>query len=222
MCGRYTLEINADRIAAIYGLDDILDDLPPRYNVAPGQLVAVVGRKPDGKHRGLAKLHWGLVPRWANDTKKGLKPINARAETLREKPLFREAFEKRRCIIPASGFYEWKTTGRAKQAHLIRLRENAPMAFAGLWDVWGRGCERYASCCIITVAANELIKPLHDRMPAILPSAAFDEWLSLDTLLHQAEAWLTSFPADQMTVHPVGPSVNSVSNDTPECIAQAV
>ncbi len=221
MCGRYSLDMEARRIELLYDLEEPLDDTMPRYNISPSQQVAVIGLKPDGTTRGLAKLQWGFVPRWANDPKSGPKPINARGETLLDKPMFREAFLSRRCIIPASGFYEWRTVGRKKHAHYIRLPGEEPMSFAGIWDIWGSGRERLATCCIITVAANDAVAPLHDRMPAILPADAFSDWLGRDTPVERAYALLKSYPAAGMTVDPVGPAVNSVTNDSPECIAPA-
>ena len=221
MCGRYTLDMHKQRVMGLFGLDELLDDLPPRYNIAPGQRVPAIGLKPGGTKRGLAMLNWGFVPKWASDPKSGPKPINARAETLLDKPTFREPFLQRRCILPASGFFEWKAAGRKKVAHLIRLTNDSPMAFAGLWEVWGRGADKLAPCCIITVAANEKLKELHDRMPAILPPAAYDDWLNRDTPSEKAYAWLKTYPAGEMEIVPVGPAVNSVANDSPECIAPA-
>ena len=127
-----------DELADLFGLADA-PDLAPRYNVAPSQLVAVVGLKPDGMTRGLPRLRWGLVPSWAKDPNDGPKPINARAETLLDKPTFREPFKAKRCLIPADGFFEWAKGERGKRPHLFRMADESPFAFAGLWEVWGAG-----------------------------------------------------------------------------------
>lgn len=221
MCGRYTLDLNAKRLAALYGLDEVLDDLPPRFNIAPSQRVPVVGVKPDGRRRGLAMLQWGFLPRFANDAKSGPRPINARSETLLGKPLFRDAAIRRRCLMPASGFFEWKAVGKRKHAHYVTLRGGEPMSFAGLWETWGRGPERIASCCIITVPANDALKTLHDRMPTILPAASFDDWLNPETPIDRAMELLRPYNTEEIAITPVGPAVNSVANDGPECIAPA-
>jgi putative SOS response-associated peptidase YedK len=218
MCGRYTLEMDKGRLSGLFGVDDFDFDLQPRYNIAPTQAVAVVGGKPGGARRGLAMLNWGLVPRWSNHPDGGPRPINARSETLLEKPTFRECFQKRRCLLPATGFFEWKTVGKKKHAYLFRRSDQEPMAFAGLWDTWTDGVTQLATCSIITVPANELVRPLHDRMPAILPPSDFTAWLSNATPMPDVVTLLQSFPADWMEAVPVGPAVNSVKNDGPECI----
>lgn len=219
MCGRFALDMKEERLALLFGIDEVIDSLPPRYNIAPGQPIAVIGKKPDGRRRGLAKLQWGLVPRWANDPSTGPRPINARAESVLEKPLFRDSFHSRRCLIPASGFYEWKALGKRKQAYFIRRSDQAPMAFAGLWDVWTDGTDKLMTCCIITVAANDRLKPLHERMPAILPPEDFSLWLARETSVAAAHSLLKSSASEIIDYYPVGPEVNKVANDGPECIA---
>lgn len=167
MCGRFTLRTPAKHIAEIFGLSDVFD-LPHQYNIAPSQDVAAVRLNREGKKRELAMLHWGLVPFWAKDPKIGYRTINARAETLATKPSFRNAFKKRRCLIVADGFYEWQKTNGKKQPFLIHMKDDRPFAFAGLWEHWKGDDEVIESCTIIVTEANDLMKPIHDRMPVIL------------------------------------------------------
>lgn len=222
MCGRFTLSTPAAAVAETFGLAEV-PDLEPRYNVAPSQLVAVVGLKPDGRTRGLAKLRWGFVPSWASDPSAGPRPINAKAETVSTKPPFSHAFRTKRCLIPADGFFEWATVGGRKVAHHFRLRSGGPMALAGVWDVWHRkGQPTVLSCAVITVPANDLVRPFHERMPAILTPDLFDRWLCAETPEQEALGLLAPFPADLMDAVRVGPAVNKVTNDTAECVAPAV
>ena len=162
-------------------------------------------------------LNWGLVPRWSQDPNEGPRPINARGETLLEKPTFRECFQQRRCLLPATGFYEWKKVGRKKNAYLFRSQHE--FAFAGLWDVLRDGLRKLSTCCVITVAANDLVRPLHDRMPLMLAPADFDAWLNPDTPIDAVLKLLKPYPAEMMTMTAVGPAVNSVANDSVECLA---
>jgi putative SOS response-associated peptidase YedK len=181
MCGRYTITAPREAVAKAFGLPDV-PNLDPRYNVAPSQLVAVVGLKPDGKTRGLALLKWGFVPRWAKDSESGPKPVNAKAETVATKAPFKDSFRDRRCLIPADGFYEWRAEGGEKVAHHFRLRGGGVFAFAGVWDAWqGEGRAPLRTCALITVPPNEVVRPFHDRMPAILLPTQYDLWLDNDT-----------------------------------------
>lgn len=220
MCGRFTLATNAESVARTFGATPAagMSAVGPRYNVAPSQVVAVVGLKADGT-RGLALLRWGLVPSWASDLRPG--PINARAETVAQKPTFRESFRERRCLIPSTGFYEWSKAGSRKVPHLIRLKSQEPYALAGIWDIWGEGKERIATCCIITVAANDLIRPLHERMPAIIRPEDYGAWLDPKTPQPTLQALLRPYPAEEMEIVQVGQAVNSPRNDGPECITPA-
>ena len=221
MCGRFTLSSTPEDIARTFDLYQA-PDLAPRFNIAPAQLVAVVGLKPDGKTRGLAKLRWGFVPYWAQNPNSGPRPINARAETVAAKPPFDHAFRERRCLIPADGFFEWAAVGRQKIAHHFRLKGGGPMAFAGVWDVWrAEGQPTLATCAVITVAANDLVRPFHDRMPAVIPPEKFDSWMGFDTPERNLLGMLSPFPAGQMEVVKVGPAVNRVTNDSPACVAPA-
>ena len=217
MCGRYTLLNNLKLLADLFHVGDVsLPLFDARYNIAPSQDVLAV-RQPDGRE--LVELKWGLVPSWAKDPKIGYRMINARCETVAEKPSFRSAFKRRRCLIPSDGFYEWKKTGaKPKQPYFVHLKDDHPFAFAGLWEHWERDGEVIESCTIITTDANELMKPLHDRMPVILPGHVYDEWLDPD---NQATGDLPNllkpYPAEEMAAHPVSTYVNSPKNQGPEC-----
>jgi putative SOS response-associated peptidase YedK len=218
MCGRYTLRSPGPLIARIFGLAAD-PGLAPRYNIAPSQAVAVV-RQADGERR-LDMLRWGLVPSWARDPSMGNRMINARGETVHDKPAFRTAFRRRRCLVPADGFYEWQQQDHGKQPFYIRMREERPFAIAGLWEHWtGPDGEPLETCTLITTAPNELLAPIHDRMPVILPPAAWTTWLDPDNQdTELLRALLLPYPANDMTAYPVGRRVNNPRSDDPECIA---
>ena len=221
MCGRFTLSTATEDVARTFEVPDF-KPLQPRYNVAPSQLVAVIGLKPDGKTRGMIRVTWGFVPHWANDPAAGPKPINAKAETIRWKAPFADSFREKRCVIPADGFFEWGVEGKKKVAHHFRMTGGGPFAFAGIWDVWkGEGHPPIVSCAIITVPANDLVKPFHDRMPAILNPRDIASWLAHDTPEAGLHGMLTPYPAGLMEAVRVGPAVNKVANDGPECLSPA-
>ncbi len=218
MCGRFTLHLPIEILEQIFE-SLIIRDIQPRYNIAPTQQVAAVRAYPDGTVH-LEHLKWGLIPSWAKDPSIGSRMINARSETVAEKPAFRSALKNRRCIIPANGFYEWQSVGGKKKPLYVRLKDNIPMMFAGLWDHWkamdGNVIE---SCTIVTTTANSLIKPLHDRMPVILEAKDIDIWLDLHvTDPEQLNPLFKSFPSEKMEMYPVSDSVNSPRNDASECI----
>ncbi len=198
---------------------DRLPLLAPRYNIAPSQPVPVVRAADAGRE--WVNLRWGLVPSWAKDAK--LAQINARAETAPDKPMFRSAFRKRRCLIPASGFYEWQATGgKRKQPFCIRLADDKPFAFAGLWERWEGPDGPVESCCILTTEANDLVRPIHDRMPVILDPRHFDQWL--DPKQRDAAALaplLRPFAVDAMKAYPVSPWVNDPRHDDARCLEPA-
>jgi putative SOS response-associated peptidase YedK len=233
MCGRYTSTSTATELATAFGVEEVkTDELPLRYNVAPSQPVYAVAerRRPRGAPtRQLGAFRWGLVPSWARDPSVGARMINARAETVATRSAYREALVRRRCIIPADGFYEWQVTEdargqRHKVPHLIRHRDGTPLAFAGLWEVWrpDAGGDPLRSCAIITTTANELLAPLHDRMPVVLSPDAWDRWL--DRANDDVEALrrlLVPAPAADFEAYPVGLLVNNVANDGPELILPA-
>ena len=182
MCGRFLNKLPAAEVARIFGTRNALPNYPERFNIAPTDPVLTVRFNPKSQERTLDVLRWGLVPYWAKDLKFGARCINARTETLATTPAFRDAFQVRRCIIPASGFYEWKKTGTAKQAYAIVPNDAPLFAFAGLWENWrdraaGKGAEWIRTCAIVTGEPNELIAPIHNRMPVTLPKEAWSAWL---------------------------------------------
>ena len=222
MCGRFTLTTTPHELLEAFPgllLPQAKDALEPRFNIAPSQPVAVISN--DGKYQ-LSFYNWGLIPSWAKDIKIGHRMINARAETLSEKPSFKAAYRYRRCIIPTSGFYEWQrdTARKTKIPHYIHMASKLPFAMAGLWEIWRNsdGSE-IRSCNIITTTPNQLIALIHNRMPVILPPNAYNLWLdpreqsplALDPLLQP-------YPADYMAAYPVSTFVNSPGNDSPVCI----
>ena len=214
MCGRFILS-DPTRLRDEFELDLPLPDLEPRFNIAPSQLIAVVAlKRNDATRRGLALLRWGLVPSWANDPKSGPRPINARSDSL-DKPTFREAFRAKRCLIPADGFYEWAKVGKSKRPIQFRRKDRTPFAFAGLWEFWTDGTEKLATCCIITTDANEVVAPIHNRMPVILPDSTYHTWLANTTARSDLEALLRPFPAEVMDAAPVDPGVVAISKPTP-------
>jgi putative SOS response-associated peptidase YedK len=195
-------------------------DLQPRFNVAPTQSVLAVRVPAAGSQPEPALLRWGLIPSWAADAAIGNRLINARSETAAEKPSFRSAFQKRRCLIVADGFYEWqKTTSKHKQPYYFRMKDAAPFAFAGLWEHWEWEGEVIDSCTILTTEANEVVRPVHERMPVILARADFDLWLDVklqkDPALHEL---LRPYAAAEMTAVPVGTQVNNLKHDDPSCV----
>lgn len=221
MCGRYSQAAGLGSLSARFGLEPPDFPLPPRYNIAPTQNAPVVVLE---DRRRLRLMRWGLIPRWAKDPAIGSRMINARAETIREKPSFKIPFERGRCLVLADGFFEWKkeVASRLKTPMLIRLKDAKPFAFAGLFDRW-RGPEEkeIVSYTIITTSANEAIKPIHDRMPVILRQEDEGVWLDPKTSLEQAERLLVPYPAAEIESHPVSTLVNSPSHDSPDCLKSA-
>jgi putative SOS response-associated peptidase YedK len=193
--------------------------LTAHYNIAPTQFVPVVRHLE--AERFLSAMKWGLIPSWAKDDKIGGKMINARAETVAEKPAFRSAFKSRRCIIPTSGFYEWKKLERGKQPFYFYLKDKPVFGFAGLWEEWRdtKSGEVLESCTIITTEANEVLLPVHDRMPVILKTEDYEQGLdSKETDKERLQMLLAPYPANEMSSHPVNHSVNSPAIDSPELI----
>jgi putative SOS response-associated peptidase YedK len=221
MCGRFTLFADPDDLRETFGLSaPPPPGLAPRYNIAPTQPVAVIA---NGESRALELFKWGLIPSWAKDPAIGNRLINARAETLAEKPSFRAALNKRRCLILADGFYEWKREGKSKTPMYIQMKDGQPFAFAGLWEVWkSPDDELVKSCTIVTTEPNALMEKIHDRMPVILPPKAFDLWLSPGELpAEKTLPLLKPFAASQMKAVAVSPRVNNPKFDSPECIIPA-
>lgn len=222
MCGRFTLTTPAHRLADLFDLSGELPQVTPSYNIAPTQEIAAVAADSEGR-RHLRELHWGLVPHWAKDPEIGNRMINARAESVPEKSSFKAAFKKRRCLIPADGFYEWARDGSGsgpKQPYYIRLQTGSPYAFAGLWESWeGEDGRRLHTTTIITTEANELVGEIHNRMPVILAPENYPTWL--DTSIEATEELmplLAPYPSDQMEAYPVSTHVNRPANDDPGCV----
>jgi putative SOS response-associated peptidase YedK len=215
MCGRYTLRTPPSVLVEHFRLGSI-PELSPRYNVAPTQQVGIV-RRAAGEQREFVWAQWGLIPRWAKDPKIGNSMINARAETAAEKPAYRDAFRKRRCLIAADGFYEWKkTVVKMKQPYYMRLKSDQPFGVAGLWE----RCGELESCTILTTSPNELCAFVHDRMPVILTPNDYDRWLDpARTDAAELQPLLDAYPADEMLATPVSTHVNNVRNNDAGCIA---
>jgi putative SOS response-associated peptidase YedK len=219
MCGRYTLKSPVERLAEKFHLTDTLS-LKPRYNIAPSQPVAVVRRLPDNSDRKLAILRWGLIPAWVKDSASGAQPINAKAETAAEKPMFHDAFRRRRCLVPADGFYEWRQEDKRKQPVYICMKDREPFAFAGLWEHWeNQDGQAIESCTILTTEPNDLLKPIHNRMPVILNPKDYDLWLDPDVRdSGKVRRLLGPYPPEEMTAYPVSLRVNNPRNDDAQCI----
>lgn len=219
MCGRYTLHSPKQLIVEHFKLSDGIA-IEPRYNIAPSQEVPVIRLDEEG-NRELVRLRWGLIPFWAEEAKTGYSMINARAETVASKPAYRAAFRKRRCLLPADGFYEWKTGDRGKQPYHIRMQDHAIFAFAGLWEHWeGEDGQVIESCTIIVTDANERLRSIHDRMPVILDEGNYSQWLDRENIdARQARQLLTPYPGDRLEIYPVSTRVNSPAHDEESCIA---
>lgn len=212
MCGRFTLKSpGRTKFDALNRSQ--LPPLFPRYTIAPSQSVfAIIQHNAEPE---AVSLQWGLIPSWSKEAK-GF--INARAETLEEKPSFSDSFQRRRCLIPADGFYEWKSSGGWKQPYYFQLRDEGPFAFAGIWDEWAGDKLSIRSCAIVTITANELLAPIHNRMPVILPPKSYEAWLSVDAKPGQMRNLLVPYPASEMKSHPVGSDVNQPKVDEPHLV----
>ena len=219
MCGRFVQKTPLGEIRVLFETQNAVPNAPPHYNAAPTQDLAVVRYNPQTRERALDLLRWGLVPLWAKDLSFGPKCINARSETVATNNIFREAFQRRRCLVPSDGFYEWQKRGGKTQPYAIVPEDGAIFAFAGLWERWKNpadGSSIVRSFAIVTGLPNPLARPIHERMPVILPQAAWPLWLgdaeaSPDELL----ALLSPYPAELMRAYPVGPAVGNVKNDEP-------
>ncbi len=242
MCGRYALVSQPQELAAEFEFAAPIE-IRPRYNIAPTQEVPVVRlddaalpAAPDGAPRRpvvrqaeagggrrLDVLRWGLIPHWAQDPKIAYRTINARSETVATQPAFRGPFRRRRCLVPASGFFEWRKSDAAgrqpKQPHYVRRKDGRPMAFAGLWDRWQRADgDAIESFTILTTEANALVRPCHDRMPVILSPEHYDLWLDPQTPIERLRPLLAPCPAQWLEMVPVGRRVNNPRNDDSSCI----
>jgi putative SOS response-associated peptidase YedK len=217
MCGRYTITVTPEVLRALFGYAE-QPNFPPRYNIAPTQPIPIV-RLIDGK-RHFALVRWGLLPSWVKDPKKFTLLINARGESVCEKPAFRAAMKRRRCLIPADGFYEWQAGGVRKQPYFIHRKSGEPFAFAGLWETWtGPNGEELETAAIVTTTANKTLAPIHDRMPVILAPDAFDLWLdaaNVDPMT--ASALIAPAPENLLEAYPISTDVNRVANDNPKLL----
>ena len=222
MCGRYNLITDAEALLDFFEIERTLLDaseVKSRYNISPSQDVPIV--RDIGNGRELALARWGLVPHWSKEEKPKYSTINARAETVAEKPTYREAFKRMRCLIPATGFYEWRLDDGQKTPHHIRLAEGGLFAFAGLWDHWDREGEGFDSCSIIVTSANHTMRPIHDRMPVILNSSQYNTWLNTR---HYDRAQLDALMAPYagaLEAYPVSRHVNNPRHDDPQCVESA-
>ena len=221
MCGRYTFTFSAKSLAEAFGMIPPGFDIVKGYNIAPGQYIVIV--RPEKGQRVADVAFWGLIPSWTNDPNTCPKPINARAETLIEKPTFRSAFKRNRCIVPASGFYEWKTEGKEKRPFYFHPTDGDVFAFAGLMEDWhGPNGEVMVGACIITTEPNELMAEIHNRMPVILPKDAWGLWLDPAVQVREVQPLLVPYPSELMAAHPVGSAVGNTRNDGPELILSVV
>ena len=224
MCGRITRTFDFGDITVRWKVDHDLPMYAPRYNIAPEQTtsneqkVPVIVRQNNSNQ--CRPMHWGLVPNWANDPIIGNRMINARAETLTEKAAFKHLVGSRRCIIPADGFYEWRKEGKGKVPMWVHLNSREPFGIAGLWDVWRNpNGKRVESFTIITTEPNELIRPIHNRMPVILRPEDEEQWLDVShTLFSKARSLLKPYPGELMDAHDVSAIVNSAKYDGPDCV----
>src|SRR5208337_1215267 len=218
MCGRFTMTTPGRVVNDLFQLPEA-PLLPLRFNIAPTQPVASVRKTADQGKRELVALHWGLIPSWAKDRKIGYGMINARAETAATKPAFRSPFRNRRCLVAADGFYEWQKTGGKKQPYYFRLTDGQPFGFAGLWDRWeSPDGELVESVTILTTEANELLRPLHERMPVILEPKEYDLWLDPSVRKPElVQPLLRPYRSEAMTAYPVSPWVNDARHDDPRC-----
>lgn len=214
MCGRFGYCYTIEEVKERFGLTEVPSDLTPRYNVPPGTDIPAVLNKAPGE---LQFVRWGLIPHWSKDDKTGFNLINARAETVAEKPMFRGLVRSNRCLILADSFYEWKKEGTRKIPHRILMKDERPFAFAGLWDSWTREGKEVKTCLIVTTAANTLVEKIHDRMPVILTPDRERAWLG-DVRPEDIGGFLQPYDADRMKAYPVSTAINSPSNNSPSVI----
>lgn len=217
MCGRFVLTADGETIQTAFNLDDVPESLPPRFNIAPSQPIAVITNE---NPKVLTFHKWGLVPSWAKDVAMGNKMINARSESVEEKPAFRAAFRRRRCLIPATGFFEWQQRDGKKVPMFAHMKDNSVFAFAGLWEVWhSPEGDELRTVTILTTEPNALMADIHNRMPVILPTTAYETWLAAgEQSPADLKPLLKPFDADQMAAYEVSTFVNRPANDTPEAI----
>jgi len=219
MCGRFILTASPQQLRGLFAYPE-QPNFPARYNIAPTQPIAVV-RLMNG-HRQFALMRWGLLPAWVKDPKQLSLLFNARGESINDKPSFRAAMRHRRCLIPADGFYEWHASGKTKQPYFVHRRDGAPFAFAGLWETWsGPNGEELDTATIVTTRANDTLKPIHERMPVIVPENSFDTWLNTGAVDAEAAAALIApAPDDLLEAYPVSAAVGRTANDNAALIVR--
>lgn len=220
MCGRYTLTTTIEELWEELELLDEPPELTPRYNIAPTQDVPVIGLRPGAAHARLAMLRWGLIPAWAKDEKAGARTINARRETLADKPSFRDSFRTRRCLVVADGWYEWKKRGDRKQPYYLGRADRRPFTMAGLWASWrGPDGVRIRSCTVITQPSAGIVETIHTRMPVLIPAELRRAWMDPELRARQQLAGLLeATPLDELDAYPVSTTVNAAHNDTARCV----
>lgn len=219
MCGRFTQTATPEIIAELFRVEGSMPLFKPNYNIAPTQRVTAVRLNSESGKRECVLLRWGLIPSWAKDPKIGNQCINAKAETVAEKPSFRSAFRKRRCLVIADGFYEWQRAGERKQPMWIGRKDRRPFAFAGLWEHWKSAeGEPLETCTIITTEPNGIMVPIHNRMPVLLAPASFDQWLDLTAPIEPLKALLCPCPGEELQAYPVSPLVNNPRNNAPQLL----
>ena len=218
MCGRFTLQAPEMLIRKAFNLRNAVQlNLQPRYNIAPSQDISIIRDAEEGHALTLAR--WGLIPHWSKEPKTKYSTINARIETVAEKPTYRTPFRSRRCLIPADGFYEWKMVNGHKIPHYIHMRKGGVFAFAGIWDRWEGNGETLDSCSIIVMPSNEVMKPLHERMPAIIAPTHYDLWLDPRiTEKDEIMGFLNSAPSGSLKYYPISPWVNLPKHNDERCI----
>jgi putative SOS response-associated peptidase YedK len=217
MCGRFDCHSDISVILKVFTIDRLSIEYQPHYNIAPSQNIIVIK---DSGQRELIQCRWGFLPSWAKDPAMGFKMINARAESVADKPAFQDAFKYQRCLVPADGFFEWVQEGKVKQPVYIRLKSHTPVGFAGLYSVWrSPDGEDICTCTIITTDANEVLRPIHDRMPVIIPKDKEDLWL--DPKIGEKEKLmplLMPYPSDEMEFYRVSPVMNKLEYDSPDVL----
>lgn len=220
MCGRFTVRKTVEEIGEDFPLEDFINlIIKPRHNIAPTQPVAAIRLNSEKGKREATLFQWGLIPSWAKDPSSGSRMINARSETVSEKPSFRVAFQSRRCLVLADGFYEWQRSKTPKQPYYFKLRSDRVFAFAGLWEHWrGKDGSEIETCTLLTTEPNELMAPIHDRMPVILNSDSYELWLDANQKKDAIQKLFDPFPSDKMEAYPISTFVNSPQNDSPRCI----
>ncbi len=214
MCGRYAITTAPEASRRLFQIPGPPPNFAPHYNAAPGQDLPVIRLHPESGERVIGTLRWGLIPYWSKDPKIGWRCINARGETAKTTPAFRDAYKSRRCLVLADAFYEWKANGKSKQPYAIAMRDRQPFAFAGLWENWKepKTQEWIRTFTILTTPPNEVVAPLHDRMPLILTPHDYDDWLDVN---RDPASLIRPFPIDEMVAWPVSTRVNTPENDDP-------